>query len=73
MLFFFASITSPIVKGVVNVFNNKEKVALFITGLELVGCIIFTIYCYGKSQYYKGRVERYEELKPIIENQQQLL
>jgi hypothetical protein len=54
-------------------FSNKEKMALTIVGLEIVGCFALMIYCYGKAKYYEGRISKYNELKPLIDGQQNLV
>lgn len=44
-------------------FNTKEKIALSILGTIITGCSIGAVYCYGRAQYYQGRIDLGNELK----------
>ena len=48
-------------------FTTKEKIALVIAGAELVVCGIGAIYCYGKAQYHKGRLDMAKEFAVELE------
>lgn len=39
-----------------------KKAVKFIVSTELVGCAVLGIICYGKAQYYKGRIDLTEEI-----------
>lgn len=54
-------------------YSTKEKVALGIAGLEIIGFGILAIYCWGQKKYYDGRISKYNELKPIIDEQSKLI
>lgn len=46
---------------------NRNKLASFIIGVEMVGLAAGAIYCYGQYKYYEGRVSKNKELLPILE------
>ena len=46
-------------KGVIFMFKKAVK---FIVGTELVGCAVLSVICYGKAQYYKGRIDLTDEI-----------
>lgn len=47
-------------------FNNKEKIAMVIGGVGLIGTMIVGVYSYGKVKFYEGRISKTKELDPII-------
>jgi hypothetical protein len=47
--------------------TTKEKVALALTGIEIIGCFAVAIYCYGQAKFYEGRISKYNELKPTMD------
>lgn len=54
-------------------YSTKEKVALGIAGLEIIGCFAVAIYCWGQKKYYEGRISKYTEVKLIIDEQSKLI
>ena len=47
--------------------SKIEKVAKVIVGVELVGCAVASIWAYGKSQYYKGRISMADDMIKSLE------
>ena len=47
--------------------NVKEKIALVIVGIEVVSILGGAVYCYGKSQFYKGRLSMAKEMQQASE------
>ena len=37
-------------------YNNKEKIALVIAGVEILGFGALAIYSYGRAKFYEGRI-----------------
>jgi hypothetical protein len=48
-------------------FTKAEKVAIVISGIEIIGCFALSIYCYGKAKFYEGRISKYNELRPVMD------
>ena len=42
--------------------DTKKKVAVAIIGIELVGGFVGSMWCFARSQYYRGRVDAANEL-----------
>ena len=38
-------------------FSKAEKFALVISGIEIVGGLVWTVILYGRAQYYQGRID----------------
>jgi len=47
-------------------FNDKEKLAIVVGGVGLIGTAIYGVYAYGKLKFVEGRISKTEELSPII-------
>lgn len=47
-------------------FDKKEKIAIVIGGLEILGFGALAICAYGKAKFCEGRTSKGKELKPII-------
>lgn len=43
-------------------FNRAEKIALIITGTEIVVGTVICVTAYAKAQYYQGRVDASKEV-----------
>lgn len=43
--------------------NTKEKIALAIVGIEVIAILGGAVYCYGKAQFYKGRISMSCDIK----------
>lgn len=43
-------------------FNKKEKIALVIAGIEILGFGALAIYSYGRAKFYEGRVSATKDL-----------
>jgi hypothetical protein len=47
--------------------ENKGKALLAILGLTIVGGLAVGIRAYGQMKYYDGRLSKFNELKPFLE------
>jgi hypothetical protein len=43
-------------------FFKVEKIALTISGLEIVGTLFLSIIMYGRQKYYEGRIDVRKEI-----------
>jgi hypothetical protein len=46
-------------------FSKMEKIALAISGLEIVGTLFLSIIMYGRQKYYKGRIDVRKEMSGL--------
>lgn len=44
-------------------FDKKEKIALVIAGIEILGFGALAIYSYGRAKFYEGRISANKEFK----------
>ncbi len=54
-------------------YTTKEKIALGVIGLEIIVMGASAIYCWGMKKYYEGRISKYNEVRPIMEEQSKLI
>jgi len=43
-------------------FSKAEKIALAISGIEIVGGLLWSVILYGRAQYYQGRIDVRKEV-----------
>ena len=43
-------------------FSKVEKIALAVSGLEIVGTLFLSVIMYGRQKYYEGRIDVRKEM-----------
>jgi hypothetical protein len=43
-------------------FSRVEKIALVVSGIEIVGGLVWSAILYGQSRYYQGRIDVRKEM-----------
>jgi len=42
--------------------TKAEKFALAVSGIEIIGCLVWSAMNYARSQYYQGRIDARKEM-----------
>ena len=53
--------------------SKNDVISVIIAGVAVVGCSIGAAVCFARAQYYQGKIDKYNEINPILNSQRALI